>query len=161
MGRPFRLYLDGKVYACGNCRTHLSSSSELVSKHFHSKSGRAYLFHSACNVVGGAQEHRMMTTGKHIVCDIFCAECMSCVGWQYIFAFEESQKYKEGMYILERAMVVDFDKTSPAASLARASSSVSSGSSGYQQAMSYTGAPEHLGALTLFAADDSGSEDED
>jgi hypothetical protein len=31
---------------------------------------------------------------------------------QYICAYEKSQKYKEGKVILERALVVDFDKTS-------------------------------------------------
>mmetsp|Transcript_22170 Transcript_22170/g.37885 ORF Transcript_22170/g.37885 Transcript_22170/m.37885 type:complete len:163 (+) Transcript_22170:163-651(+) len=161
MGRPFRLLLnDEKVYACGNCRTHLAAGEQLASKHFHAKSGRAYLFHNTCNTTGGPHEQRMMTTGKHIVCDLYCQECSTCVGWQYVFAFEESQKYKTGMCVLERAIIVDFDKTSGTSrsrrgehgqSLARTSQQ--SGGSGSQSSGSE--------AMVLFAADDPGSDSED
>eukprot|EP00983_Pelagomonas_calceolata_P086456 1156761-Pelagomonas_calceolata.AAC.2 len=45
--------------------------------------------------------------------DIFCLECMAYVGWKYISAYDKTQKYKEGKVILERACLVDFDKSSP------------------------------------------------
>jgi len=45
-------------------------------------------------------------TGMHSVSDIFCKVCNSTVGWKYEKAHEESQKYKEGKYILEKAKVV-------------------------------------------------------
>ncbi len=90
---------------------------------------------------------------------------------QYIFAFEESQKYKEGMVILERALVVDFDKTSHAASHARRASSLSSGSAGAMALDGSStgseygagGSPPGMygGRMTLFAADDSGTEDDE
>ncbi|KAF5834387.1 hypothetical protein DUNSADRAFT_8973 [Dunaliella salina] len=85
----------------------------LPSQQFHSKSGRAYLFSSAYNVTGSQAEERMMTTGVHVVQDIFCLECMAYVGWKYISAYDKTQKYKEGKVILERACLVDFDKSSP------------------------------------------------
>lgn len=44
-----------------------------------------------------------MTTGMHIVRDMFCIGCMYPVGWKYEKAYEESQKYKEGKFILERS----------------------------------------------------------
>jgi hypothetical protein len=40
----------------------------------------------------------MYRTGQHIVSDVFCAECNSKLGWYYVRAEEEAQKYKEGMY---------------------------------------------------------------
>lgn len=143
----------GKAYACGNCRTHLAGAEDVVSKNFHSRSGKAYLFKTAYNITDGPHEQRMMTTGKHIVCDIFCIECMSCVGWQYILAYEESQKYKEGMCILERAAVVDFDKTAEAALKSQGSLSSNDSSAARIGSAGSSG--------VLFAECDSGSDDED
>lgn len=107
MGRPFYEYLgDGLVYSCAVCRVPLAKKEALLSKAFHARSGKAYLFHQAANVCTGPQEERMMTTGMHIVSDIFCVSCCSCVGWRYDFAFEKTQKYKEGKVILERSLMV-------------------------------------------------------
>jgi hypothetical protein len=48
-----------------------------------------------------------MTTGKHIVRDIFCTNCNANVGWRYDLAIEQREKYKEGKFILERAKLVE------------------------------------------------------
>lgn len=45
----------------------------------------------------------MLTTGLHTVCDIYCAVCRDAVGWFYIHACEQSEKYKVGKFILEKA----------------------------------------------------------
>ena len=45
---------------------------------------------------------RVLITGLHSVCDIYCVDCQSLLGWKYEKAFEESQKYKEGKFILEK-----------------------------------------------------------
>jgi len=42
----------------------------------------------------------------HTVADIFCSCCQQVLGWKYEQAFEESQKYKEGKYIIEKAKMV-------------------------------------------------------
>lgn len=47
-----------------------------------------------------------MTTGKHIVRDIFCRQCKGTVGWKYDRAYESTEKYKEGKYILESELLV-------------------------------------------------------
>ncbi|PNH09819.1 Yippee-like protein [Tetrabaena socialis] len=112
MGRPFVEWFEGRYnscagYSCKMCRCNLASSSELVSRQFHSKHGRAYLFNQAVNLQTGPREERMMTTGLHVVCDVYCSKCMWPVGWKYELAYEKSQKYKEGKVILERACVVD------------------------------------------------------
>lgn len=41
-------------------------------------------------------------TGLHVVCDIFCKRCKRLVGWTYSKAYEPSQKYKEGKFIIEK-----------------------------------------------------------
>ena len=36
------------------------------------------------NVLPGPIEDRMMTTGLHTVCDIYCRACHQIVGWKYV-----------------------------------------------------------------------------
>jgi len=71
---------------------------------------------------------RQMTTGLHIVRDVFCLKCKTQVGWKYVSfdrfpdprlcvpltivqdkAYSDQQKYKEGKFILERAMIQDVE----------------------------------------------------
>ena len=91
------VYLEGPcVYACAECRTHLTSHDDIISKSFHGRHGRAYLFDQCVNVTIGPPEDRLLITGLHSVNDIFCKRCQSMVGWTYSKAYESSQKYKEG-----------------------------------------------------------------
>lgn len=46
-----------------------------------------------------------------MVADIFCNCCGQIVGWKYEAAHENSQKYKEGKFILERAKMRNIDGT--------------------------------------------------
>jgi len=97
------VYLDGpQVYTCGQCRTHLTSHDDIISKSFHGRHGRAYLFDQCVNITPGPAEDRLLITGMHSVCDIFCNRCKSMVGWTYAKAYESSQKYKEGKFIIEK-----------------------------------------------------------
>jgi len=59
------------------------------------------------NVREGEPSERKMTTGDHTVRDIYCVKCNTILGWKYDFAYDVSQKYKEGKYILERNLLVD------------------------------------------------------
>ncbi|KAK7300534.1 hypothetical protein RJT34_11380 [Clitoria ternatea] len=105
MGRLFVVHLEGKIYSCKHCRTHLALSEDIVSKSFHSRHGKAYLFSKVVNVSTGEKEDRQMLTGMHTVTDIFCVGCGSIVGWKYEIAHEKGQKYKEGKSVLERYKV--------------------------------------------------------
>jgi hypothetical protein len=42
-----------------------------------------------------------LVTGPHTVSDISCVKCGTGLGWKYVDAEEETQKYKVGMFILE------------------------------------------------------------
>lgn len=46
-----------------------------------------------------------MTTGRHVVRDITCRQCKETVGWKYDKAYEGSEKYKEGKFILEAELL--------------------------------------------------------
>ncbi|CAN1259410.1 Protein yippee-like At3g11230 [Linum perenne] len=84
MGRVFVVNLEGKIYSCKHCKTNLALSDDIVSKSFHSRHGKAYLFSKVVNVSTGEKEERLMMTGKHTVADIFCVGCGSIVGWKYV-----------------------------------------------------------------------------
>lgn len=70
------------------------------------KSGQAYLFNHAMNVVLGAKEEKQLLTGHYMIAKMFCSRCGEEMGWNYLAAFDARQKYKEGKYILERAKIV-------------------------------------------------------
>ncbi|GBG64474.1 hypothetical protein CBR_g45170 [Chara braunii] len=109
MGRLHVIQLEGRIYSCKQCRSHLANMDELISKAFHCRQGKAYLFNTVVNVSIGPKENRVMTTGLHTVADIYCNCCQRIVGWKYVEAFVKSQKYKEGKYILERQKMTDGD----------------------------------------------------
>jgi len=108
MVKTFQQYLPqtNRTYSCVHCRAHLASHDELISKSFQGSQGRAYLFNSVVNVACGQAEERVLLTGLHAVADIYCECCKTPLGWKYEHAFESSQKYKEGKYIIELAHMI-------------------------------------------------------
>ncbi|XP_021773717.1 protein yippee-like At5g53940 isoform X2 [Chenopodium quinoa] len=101
MGRIFVIELEGRTYKCKFCKTHLALADDHISRTFHCRRGKAYLFKNTVNIILGASEERLMLSGMHTVADIFCCCCGQIVGWKYEAAREKSQKYKEGKFILE------------------------------------------------------------
>lgn len=104
---------------CARCTTDLCSTSQIISKGFTGRHGRAYLVSPSSPL--GTFAHasksgkslslpnthvhktvpRQLVTGAHTVSDISCAFCGSVLGWKYDGAEEESQRYKVGKFILE------------------------------------------------------------
>jgi len=39
------------------------------------------------NITPGPVHDRMLMTGMHYVCDIFCTGCRTNVGWKYVSTF--------------------------------------------------------------------------
>ena len=103
-------------------------------QNFNGAHGRAYLFEKVVNVRTAEKVERMMTTGLHVVMDIACIkagrprrgsrawgssaahwqarrcprarrQCGQVLGWKYERAYDETQKYKEGKFILERTLI--------------------------------------------------------
>ncbi|RXN06146.1 yippee-like 5 [Labeo rohita] len=129
MGRIFLDHIGGtRLFSCANCDTILTNRSELISTRFTGATGRAFLFNkvascSNCiekyitnrivvetitkvvNLQYSEVQDRVMLTGRHMVRDVSCKNCNSKLGWIYEFATEDSQRYKEGRVILERALV--------------------------------------------------------
>ncbi|RYQ96675.1 hypothetical protein Ahy_B08g092517 isoform C [Arachis hypogaea] len=47
MGRVFVVELEGRSYRCKFCKTHLALADDLISRAFHCRRGKAYLFNNA------------------------------------------------------------------------------------------------------------------
>lgn len=93
--------LECRTYKCKFCKTPLAMADELVSKAFHCRNGKAYLFNNAANIKVGTLEERMMLSEMHIVADILFYDCGQIVGWKFVVAHEKNHKYKEGNLILK------------------------------------------------------------
>lgn len=114
-------YLEGHVsyIQCARCAADLCLTSQIISKGFTGRHGRAYLVSadsvttaismtssssptaSLPNTVTHKAVPRQLVTGAHTVSDISCLLCGSILGWKYVAAEEESQRYKVGKFILE------------------------------------------------------------
>ncbi|KAM3579629.1 hypothetical protein VKS41_009424 [Umbelopsis sp. WA50703] len=106
MGLKYRTYLNGNsILCCKKCKTHLSANDAIISRQFHGQHGPAYLIKYVVNVDHGDPDDRTMITGLYTVRDISCSKCKTVVGWTYVKAFEDSQKYKEDKFILEKALL--------------------------------------------------------
>jgi hypothetical protein len=103
MGRIHKEYLEGEVITCP-CSTHLTTHESIISTQFRGQHGTCYLFHNVVNVYYGDKEEKRMTTGVHLIRNVYCIDCDAYLGWTYEKAYEASQKYKEGKYILEMGL---------------------------------------------------------
>ncbi|KAJ1802663.1 hypothetical protein LPJ77_005611, partial [Coemansia sp. RSA 2523] len=111
MGYMHQTFLDGKgVFACRDCHTHFTLRKSIESRQYSGQYGRAVLLSDIVNVRVGEPDKRSMTTGMHIVQDIYCMRCNKYVGWTYVRAFEPEQKFKEGKFILERELIYDISR---------------------------------------------------
>ncbi|KAK5119498.1 hypothetical protein LTR85_007598 [Meristemomyces frigidus] len=129
-------YLSGHAshLRCSRCLSDLALSTQIISKGFTGRHGRAYLVSASQSCItpattsDGASNSssakakndalpnlpntythkpvpRQLVTGAHTVGDISCAQCGSVLGWKYIAAEEEAQRYKVGKFILETKRV--------------------------------------------------------
>ncbi|KAK4310579.1 hypothetical protein Pmani_017863 [Petrolisthes manimaculis] len=120
MGRIFLEHIGGtRLFSCANCYTVLTNLTELISIRFTGFTGRALLFRRVVNLIYGLTQtfsefnsevqDRLMLTGRYMIRNALCKKCSAKLGWIYEFAFEESQRYKEGHVILEGALLTESD----------------------------------------------------
>ncbi|XP_028767586.1 protein yippee-like At4g27745 [Neltuma alba] len=94
------------IYCCFKCRNQIACHGDIISKEFRGSHGRAFLFSHAMNIKEGAQEDRQLLSGLHRVSDVYCSDCGEELGWTYTKAFDETQKYKEGKFVLENFKII-------------------------------------------------------
>ncbi|XP_058182297.1 protein yippee-like At4g27740 isoform X2 [Rhododendron vialii] len=97
---------DAPLFSCRNCRNPIALRHDLLSKSFIAKSGQAYMFAHAMNVVLGQTEDKKLMTGLFSVGNIYCSKCGQELGWKYIRAYDAKQSFKEGRFIIEKARIL-------------------------------------------------------
>ncbi|KAF4455683.1 hypothetical protein F53441_2083 [Fusarium austroafricanum] len=101
---------------CSTCSADIAFASQIISKGFTGRYGRAFLIappalpapQTLSNIRVGKSENRQLVTGWHVVADINCGSCSTKLGWKYVDAKEQGQKYKVGKFILEVERVVTY-----------------------------------------------------
>lgn len=157
-------------YSCICCRTHLADHDQLISRTFHGSHGRACLFKSVVNVKSGIIVDRDLITGPHLVADISCSRCQTVVGWKYEKAQYESQKYKEGKFVIELAHVIrenrhleldNGDKFFGNPNYYKSVSSTIASSSSPSTSHSCQSTPTRVSTISSYCRDSGGLEEED
>lgn len=105
MGRTFIKHPGecSRIWACRKCNTPIVRHEDVLDPSFTSQSGPAMLAENTVNLVEGEITRRAMITGMHHVCAIHCLSCKHYLGWKYEFTHADSQRYKEGRFVLENA----------------------------------------------------------
>ena len=121
---------------CARCAVDLCLTSAIDSRGFTGRWGRAYLVAAPAAANSGLPPRpgtgrelsalpnthvhrpvpRQLVTGAHTVSDVSCAFCGSVLGWKYVAAEEDSQRYKVGKFILETkrvSVVADWEQPDP------------------------------------------------
>ena len=57
------------------------------------------------NVIVGQKGDKQLMTGLYSVADIYCSNCGEVLGWKYVRAYDVSQQFKEGKFIIEIAKI--------------------------------------------------------
>lgn len=122
-------YLQGHISCirCSTCAAELCMTNQIISKGFTGRHGQAYLVSAkptvntpSCpgdslpNTLLQSPVSRNLVTGAHTVSDIECVFCGSVLGWKYLNAEEQSQKYKVGKFILETSKITKTSAWDPA-----------------------------------------------
>ncbi|KAI7734147.1 hypothetical protein M8C21_020551 [Ambrosia artemisiifolia] len=97
---------DHPLYSCNRCRNPIALRNNLLSKNFKARSGQAYMFSEVTNVVLGEKREQQLLTGRFVVADVYCSNCKEVLGWKYLKSFDDSQRYKLGRFIIEKAKVL-------------------------------------------------------
>ncbi|RLN54819.1 hypothetical protein BBJ29_007534 [Phytophthora kernoviae] len=95
------------AFRCADCGNIVADRDDIVSKTFFGRTGKAFLMNNMYNIRIGSARNRYLMTGMHTIGDVLCSQCDFVLGWKYIKAMESSQKYKEGKFIMEQAVVQD------------------------------------------------------
>ncbi|KAI3689032.1 hypothetical protein L2E82_46980 [Cichorium intybus] len=99
--------LDGHpLFSCNRCRNPIALRHNLLSKAFKARSGQAYMFSEAMNVVLGGKREQQLITGRYVVADVSCSKCGEVLGWKYLKSLDDSQRYKIGRFIIEKSKIL-------------------------------------------------------
>jgi len=108
MGRTYIEYLPGKSYCCSQCQSHIACKALLVWPGYMGHRIPAFLFRETVNLeIVGNERKTTLSTGDYTLVDVHCRVCGTYLGWKYVSAPDNSEKYKQGMFLLEQAKLIE------------------------------------------------------
>lgn len=108
MGRPFLQFVtdDSPRMVCVSCGRDVASCGRIIWEGYMGAQEPAFLMRSTVNLEqAGSPRHEHLSTGLYTLMDVVCSGCHSPMGWQYLQASHEDQKYKEGATLLRHSML--------------------------------------------------------
>jgi len=89
--------------ACKTCKTCITFSDATVSgpREFKGFFGKASLFSQVDHITLALPVVQLFVTGAHVCQTACCASCASQLGWKIVGAYQPSEQWKEGTYLLE------------------------------------------------------------
>ncbi|KAL4519537.1 hypothetical protein Ndes2526B_g01875 [Nannochloris sp. 'desiccata'] len=104
MGRLFVEYIEegcGSKYAC-KCGLDVAGEESLVWEGIMGSNHPALLFRRSVNLDSfGPKREECLSTGKYVLQDVACRACSANLGWKYVHAEAQDQKYKEHCLLLK------------------------------------------------------------
>ncbi|KAK4354001.1 hypothetical protein RND71_026195 [Anisodus tanguticus] len=96
-----------RIYSCCKCRNHIALHDDIVSKKFQVGKQWESLFIYACHECSDRAKGGLAPNDWFAYfADVKCSDYGEVLGWNYERAYDESQKYKEGKFVLERFKIV-------------------------------------------------------
>ncbi|KAF8210301.1 hypothetical protein K438DRAFT_1710935 [Mycena galopus ATCC 62051] len=110
-----RLPTVPRPLSCKQCSACITSYNAVLpasaipedSRSFRGFSGKASLFTETYNVTLLPGKVQLMQTGAHLLAEIQCTACTAYLGYKILRAFEKSESWKEGRFLLELAELVN------------------------------------------------------
>ena len=74
---------------------------DVIRNDYQCQSGKALFATNVINIFEGKTTQKHFISGHYTIQDIYCINCFSIVGWKYITAQEEDNKFKEQNFVIE------------------------------------------------------------
>ncbi|GMG22707.1 unnamed protein product [Ambrosiozyma monospora] len=102
-----------KVLRCQQCHSQICLSSKILSDNFYGNKGPAWFVSGVINCKfvdpSAAADTKRFKTGNYKVKSICCQQCEVTLGWKYLLSEDDSEKYKEGNFVIERNLLEQVD----------------------------------------------------
>jgi len=108
---PIVIFSSGEeILECNKCHTHIGRCIDMHESRknnfsFRGKYGECILIRNVVNIRKGPVRDVVYLTGNHKSSTIYCIKCDQYLGWYYIYAEDNQQKYKETQCCLEKSFV--------------------------------------------------------
>ena len=103
--QPHEIDTESKC-ACKNClNTFCYWDTDIIRTDYQCQSGKALFVANVKNVLEGPLTPKHFISGHYVIQDIHCMGCLQSVGWKYLEAQEDENKFKETNYVIEECKV--------------------------------------------------------